>query len=105
MESTAETLVRWAHDYVPGTEDLELAQRSLLDTVAVTLAARQHDLVQPSAGLPAAACWATVGHVLDFDDLHMTTCTWSPPPISAWCACRRLTPPAARVASTSPGPG
>ncbi|SFP19880.1 MmgE/PrpD family protein [Amycolatopsis rubida] len=75
MESTAETLARWAHDYVPDTDDLELAQRSLLDTMAVTLAARHDDLVRLSAGLPDAARWAAVGHVLDFDDLHMESTT------------------------------
>jgi 2-methylcitrate dehydratase PrpD len=81
MEPTAETLARWAHDYVPSTDDLALAQRSLLDTMAVTLAARHDDLVAVSAGLPDAARWAAVGHVLDFDDLHMESTTH----ISAVC--------------------
>ncbi|WP_462203689.1 MmgE/PrpD family protein [Frankia sp. CcWB3] len=75
MESTAETLARWAHDYVPSAADLDLAQRSLLDTMAVTLAARQDNLVALSAGLPDAARWAAVGHVLDFDDLHLESTT------------------------------
>ncbi len=71
MDSAAETLARWAHELVPDVEDLALAQRSLVDTLAVTLAARDDDLVRISAGLPDAARWAAVGHVLDFDDLHM----------------------------------
>ncbi|MEB3369663.1 MmgE/PrpD family protein [Saccharopolyspora mangrovi] len=71
MGSTAGTLARWAHELVPDAEDLALAQRSLVDTLAVTLAARDDDLVRISAGLPDAARWAAVGHVLDFDDLHM----------------------------------
>lgn len=71
MDSAAETLARWAHALVPDAEDLALAQRSLVDTLAVTLAARDDDLVRISAGLPDAARWAAVGHVLDFDDLHM----------------------------------
>ncbi|WP_390479670.1 MmgE/PrpD family protein, partial [Frankia casuarinae] len=75
MEPTAETLARWAHDYAPSAADLDLAQRSLLDTIAVTLAARQDDLVALSAGLPDAARWAAVGHVLDFDDLHLESTT------------------------------
>ncbi|MEV4647386.1 MmgE/PrpD family protein [Saccharopolyspora sp. NPDC049357] len=75
MESAAETLARWAHELVPDAEDLALAQRSLVDTLAVTLAARDDDLVRISAGLPDAARWAAVGHVLDFDDLHMESTT------------------------------
>lgn len=75
MESTAETLARWAHDYVPTTEDLDLAQRSLLDTMAVTLAAREDTVAELAADLPDAARWAAVGHVLDFDDLHMESTT------------------------------
>lgn len=71
MDSAAEALARWAHELVPDAEDLALAQRSLVDTLAVTLAARDDDLVRISAGLPDAARWAAVGHVLDFDDLHM----------------------------------
>jgi 2-methylcitrate dehydratase PrpD len=71
MDSAAEALARWAHELVPDAEDLALAQRSLRDTLAVTLAARDDDLVRISAGLPDAARWAAVGHVLDFDDLHM----------------------------------
>lgn len=71
MVSTAETLAGWAHDYVPGADDLVLAQRSLVDTLAVTLAARDHPVRGLAAHLPDAARWATVGHVLDFDDLHI----------------------------------
>lgn len=75
MDSTAETLARWAHDFAPDAEDLALAQRSLVDTLAVTLAARDDELVRLSAGLADAARWAAVGHVLDFDDLHMESTT------------------------------
>src|SRR5258708_8701881 len=71
MARTAEALARGAHDLRPGPEDLALAERSLLDTMAVTLAARQHPLAGLAAALPDAARWAAVGHVLDFDDLHM----------------------------------
>jgi 2-methylcitrate dehydratase PrpD len=75
MESTAESLARWARQFVPHTEDLALAQRSLVDTLAVTLAARDEELVALVSGLPEAARWAAVGHVLDFDDLHMESTT------------------------------
>jgi 2-methylcitrate dehydratase PrpD len=71
MAPTAEALARWAHDYVPTTEDFALAHRSLLDTVAVTLAARDSSLAALAARLPDAARWAAVGHVLDFDDVHL----------------------------------
>ncbi|HLI38925.1 MAG TPA: MmgE/PrpD family protein, partial [Streptosporangiaceae bacterium] len=73
--TVAESLARWADSYVPGSRDLALAQRSLLDTVAVTLAARGHPLRQMTAGLPDAARWAALGHVLDFDDLHIGSTT------------------------------
>jgi 2-methylcitrate dehydratase PrpD len=71
MTGTAEALAQWAHDLRPSPEDLALAERSLLDTMAVTLAARQDPLAGLAAALPDAARWAAVGHVLDFDDLHL----------------------------------
>jgi 2-methylcitrate dehydratase PrpD len=64
-------LAEWAHDLRPSRDDLELARRSLLDTVAVTLAARDHPVTALASGLPEGARWAVAGHVLDFDDLHM----------------------------------
>lgn len=71
MSTSTESLAAWAHGYVPDATDLALAQRSLVDTVAVTLAARDHPVRQLAGQLPEAARWATVGHVLDFDDLHV----------------------------------
>jgi 2-methylcitrate dehydratase PrpD len=67
----AEELAAWAVGLEPTAEDLELAERALLDTMAVTLAARDHPLVRLAGGLDEAARWAAVGHVLDFDDLHL----------------------------------
>ncbi len=75
MTSVAGTLARWAADFRPAPGDLELADRSLLDTVAVTLAAREHRVARLAALLPAGARWAVAGHVLDFDDLHMPSTT------------------------------
>ncbi|MEU8484027.1 MmgE/PrpD family protein [Streptomyces sp. NPDC048641] len=75
MPAIAESLAEWAHGYEPDAEDLALARRSLLDTVAVTLAARDHPVSALAAELPDAARWATVGHVLDFDDLHIESTT------------------------------
>ncbi len=69
--SIAETLARWAAQFEPAPGDLELADRSLRDTMAVALAARGHRVTRLSAGLPDGARWAVAGHILDFDDLHM----------------------------------
>ena len=81
MTVTASALGRWAHDLAPTDDDLALADRSLLDTVAVTLAARDHPVTKVAASLTEAGRWATAGHVLDFDDLHMPSTTH----ISAVC--------------------
>ena len=58
-----------------GPGDLELAGRSLRDTVAVALAASGHPVTRLAAGLPDGARWAVAAHVLDFDDLHMPSTT------------------------------
>jgi 2-methylcitrate dehydratase PrpD len=75
MTSTARMLAQWAHDLEPTATDLALADRSLLDTVAVTLAARDHPVTKIAASLSEAGRWAAAGHVLDFDDLHMPSTT------------------------------
>ncbi|HXB47723.1 MAG TPA: MmgE/PrpD family protein [Streptosporangiaceae bacterium] len=75
MTSTARVLAQWAHDLEPTAADLALADRSLLDAVAVTLAARDHPVTKIAASLTEAGRWATAGHVLDFDDLHMPSTT------------------------------
>jgi 2-methylcitrate dehydratase PrpD len=68
-------LARWAVELTPTTEDLALADRALLDTLAVAVAAREHPLAAVVTELPEAARWAALGHVLDFDDLHMESTT------------------------------
>jgi 2-methylcitrate dehydratase PrpD len=75
MTSLAVALARWAYDLRPAPGDLELADRSLRDTVAVTLAARDHRVTRLAAILPEGPRWAVAGHVLDFDDLHMPSTT------------------------------
>src|SRR3954471_4538273 len=75
MASVAVTLAEWAAELDPDPGDLELAHRSLLDTVAVTLAAREHRVTRLAAALPDGARWAVAGHVLDFDGLHMPSTT------------------------------
>src|SRR5271165_2757983 len=79
--SMARTLGRWASDLDPTDDDLTLANRSLLDTVAVMLAARHHPVTALAASLPEGARWAVAAHILDFDDLHMPSTTH----ISAVC--------------------
>ncbi|WP_051940318.1 MmgE/PrpD family protein [Phaeacidiphilus oryzae] len=73
--TVAATLAAWAHGYRPDADDLALADRALTDTLAVALAAREDALRPIAAGLPAAARWAAMAHVLDFDDLHTDTTT------------------------------
>jgi 2-methylcitrate dehydratase PrpD len=64
-------LAEWAAAVRPGPADEELARRALVDTVAVTLAAVHEPVAGWTAGSPAALRWAAVGHVLDFDDVHL----------------------------------
>ncbi|HEY6747058.1 MAG TPA: MmgE/PrpD family protein [Mycobacteriales bacterium] len=73
MASIAGDLAGWAAALEPSAEDLALAERSLADTVAVALAARDHPLTALAAALDDGGRWAAAGHVLDFDDLHMTS--------------------------------
>jgi 2-methylcitrate dehydratase PrpD len=73
--SLAVELADWAGDLQPTEADLELARRSLVDTVAVAVAARAEPVLPRAASLPEAARWAVASHILDFDDLHMESTT------------------------------
>lgn len=75
MTSVAADLGQWAADLSPTADDLALADRSLADTIAVTLAARDHPVTKVAASLSEPGRWAAIGHVLDFDDLHMPSTT------------------------------
>ena len=68
-------LAQWSVDFVPSAEDLALADRALLDTVAVGLAARQEPILDIAAVLPEVAQWSVACHIMDFDDLHMPSTT------------------------------
>jgi 2-methylcitrate dehydratase PrpD len=81
MTTPAATLADWATSLDPSDDDLALARRSLLDTVAVTYAAREHPLRPVFKELSNVGQWAATAHVLDFDDLHMASTTH----ISAVC--------------------
>jgi 2-methylcitrate dehydratase PrpD len=75
MTSAATALARWAHELRPASADTVLAERSLADTMAVALAARDSPVTRLAAALPDGARWAVAAHVLDFDDLHMPSTT------------------------------
>jgi 2-methylcitrate dehydratase PrpD len=75
VTALADELATWAAELTPSAVDLALADRSLLDTVAVAVAARSEPVVGLAAGVSEAARWATAAHVLDFDDLHMRSTT------------------------------
>ncbi|HET8660804.1 MAG TPA: MmgE/PrpD family protein [Micromonosporaceae bacterium] len=75
VPTLAVRLAGWAAHLVPARTDLELATRSLRDTVAVTVAARGDDICRLVADGPPALRWAAAGHVLDFDDLHPPSTT------------------------------
>src|SRR3981189_1516589 len=61
----------WAFQLPPDGGDLELADKALVDTVAVALAASDEPVVQMTRGLPEPLRWAAIGHALDFDDVHL----------------------------------
>ncbi|GAA3742062.1 2-methylcitrate dehydratase PrpD [Spinactinospora alkalitolerans] len=75
MTTVAARLAEWAVAHRPDDDDLALAERSLRDTMAVTAAARGDALRPLTAHLGAAGRLAALGHVLDFDDLHMESTT------------------------------
>jgi len=68
-------LAQWAVSMEPAAEDLVLADRALLDTVAVGLAARAEPILSIAAVLSEEAQWAVACHIIDFDDLHMPSTT------------------------------
>jgi 2-methylcitrate dehydratase PrpD len=77
----AEQLAHWATSFEPAEEDLALARRSLLDTVAVMWAGRRHPLCRVFGRLSETGRLAALAHVLDYDDLHVPSITH----ISAVC--------------------
>jgi 2-methylcitrate dehydratase PrpD len=75
MTPVAGALARWATAFEPSADDLALADRALVDTIAVAVAARDHRLRDLLGELPPEGAWAALAHVLDFDDLHLPTTT------------------------------
>ncbi|HYO20283.1 MAG TPA: MmgE/PrpD family protein [Dermatophilaceae bacterium] len=68
-------LAEWAVGMEPAAEDLALADRALLDTVAVGLAARAEPILAIAAVLSEESQWAVACHIIDFDDLHLGSTT------------------------------
>jgi 2-methylcitrate dehydratase PrpD len=81
MTAVAGALAEWTSAFEPSADDLALADRALLDTIAVATAAREHPIGDLLEGLPEVATWTVLAHVLDFDDLHLPSTTH----ISAVC--------------------
>jgi 2-methylcitrate dehydratase PrpD len=80
--SVGASLAGWATGFQPSEDDLALARRSLLDTVAVMVAARSDAQAELFSRLGSeAGQWAALAHLLDYDDLHMPSTTH----ISAVC--------------------
>jgi hypothetical protein len=79
MRSPSATLARrlagWASGLTPTREDLALATRSMRDTLAGTVAARNDDIRAIVADSPEPLGWASIGHVLDFDDPARSSAT------------------------------
>jgi 2-methylcitrate dehydratase PrpD len=75
MTAVADALAEWATAFEPSGDDLALADRALVDTIAVATAARDDPIRELLGDLPAEGAWAALAHVLDFDDLHLPTTT------------------------------
>lgn len=84
--SWVQELAEWAVAVEPDDAGAELAQRSLVDTVAVTLAGGRERVATSSVGTPEALRWATIGHALDYDDVHLPSTSH----ISVVCATATL---------------
>jgi 2-methylcitrate dehydratase PrpD len=71
MTDTASRLAQWAVRLAPSQDEIELAGRALTDTLAVTIAGLAEPVAAVVGDAPGAQRWATVAHVLDYDDLHI----------------------------------
>lgn len=74
-DGVATRLATWAAGFAPSMADLALAERSLRDTVAVAIAARDEPTLAIAGSMSKPGRWAVASHILDFDDLHMPTTT------------------------------
>src|SRR5207302_7052904 len=67
----AAKLAAWAVSLKPSAEDLALARRALVDTVAVAIAGRAEPVLRVAGGEDEPTRWAAAAHALDYDDLHL----------------------------------
>ena len=71
MVNTASRLAAWAAGIAATASDREMADRALIDTVAVAIAGLAEPVTALLDDAPEAQRWATIAHVLDYDDLHI----------------------------------
>ena len=71
LVSVAHELAAWAAAFAPDDADRRLADRALVDTVAVSIAAREAPLLSIARSLGTAGQLAVAAHLLDYDDLHL----------------------------------
>jgi 2-methylcitrate dehydratase PrpD len=81
VNSIANELAHWAYEYEPTADDVELANRSLVDTVCTIIAAKDRPTVARVRDLSDGARWGVAAHIDDYDDLHVESTTH----ISAVC--------------------
>jgi 2-methylcitrate dehydratase PrpD len=79
-------LAEWATSHRATREELALADRSLIDTLAVTAAALEHPDAPLARQLGVGGRIAMLAHLIDYDDLHVPTTTH----ISAVCVAAAL---------------
>jgi 2-methylcitrate dehydratase PrpD len=75
MKDTASRLASWALHLAPTEAEIQLADRALIDTTAVAVAGLSEPVARLVDDAPTAGRWATIGHVLDYDDLHIPSTT------------------------------
>jgi 2-methylcitrate dehydratase PrpD len=71
MKHAASKLASWALHLAPTDGEMQLADGALIDTCAVAVAALGEPVTRLVEDAPTAGRWATIGHFLDYDDLHI----------------------------------
>src|ERR1700677_2042957 len=79
-------LAEWATSHRATREEIALADRSLIDTLAVTAAALEHPDASLARQLGVGGRIAMLAHLIDYDDLHVPTTTH----VSAVCVAAAL---------------
>jgi len=79
-------LAGWATSHRATSEEMALADRSLIDTLAVTAAGLEHPDAPLARQLGVGGRIAMLAHLIDYDDLHVPTTTH----VSAVCVAAAL---------------